>query len=62
MKTEVLERNGPGEKIKHLLRELGSDRKSLYNAIAAVQPELFKKIHGREPSQEERGESTTVVT
>ena len=55
VKDDINKKDGSEEKAKYLLSKLGADRKQFDDAMAAVQPELFERVHGREPSPEERG-------
>ena len=61
VKDDVNNKVGSEEKAEYLLSKLGADRKPLDDAMAAVQPELFKRVHGREPSHEERGKWMALV-
>ena len=55
VKDNINKKDGSEEKAKYLLSKLGADHKKLKYAMAAVQPELFERVYGREPSPEERG-------
>ena len=61
MKDDIHKKDGSEEKAKYLLSKLGANCKQLDAAMAAVQPELFERVHGRKPSSEERGKWITFL-